>query len=465
MTVTIAAYLRASQDRDNTGYSIERQLEDIQRLCETRGWTITETFADNDVSATSRKPRPAFNAMMTRVDAGEFDIICARHMDRLLRRLAELESVLERCETTKTHIVTASDGVDTSTDGGRLVARILSSVAQGEVERKGARQRSAVVQAAKQGRWVGGRRPFGYNSDGKTIREDEATLIRQGYEDILAGESLSEVARRWTASGHPTTQGCEVWQRGAVKDVLGNPRNAGLRRHRTQEDRADIRQNPELGITGKAEWPPIIDEATWRRAVRIICDPKRYTGGTSPRGLLTGVGRCGLCGLTVHRGGAVRPENRTYRCRSMKHVARKADPVDKWVEEMAIAALSKPGAAQLWSTVDVTGLLAQADDLRVRLAELDDDYTRMSRTRWRSLNDRIQAELADVEAQLAASMPSAPIGKVATAKDPRAVWESLTVPQRRKIIDTIMEVRIFPPGRGVRTFDTDTVVCTPKAQS
>jgi len=76
-----------------------------------------------------------------------------------------------------------------------------------------------------------------------------------------------------------------------------------------------------------------------------------------------------------------------------------------------------------------------------------------------SAYERIQAELADVEAQLAATMPSAPIGKVATAKNPRAVWESLTVPQRRKVIDTIMEVRIFPPGRGVRTFDPDTVVC------
>ena len=126
------------------------------------------------MSALSRKPRPAVREMMTRVDAGEFDVIVARHMDRLLRRLAEFESVLERCQKTNIAIVTAADGVDTSTDGGRLVARILSSVAQGEVERKSARQRSAAVQAAAQGRWVGGRRAFGYEADGVTVREDEA---------------------------------------------------------------------------------------------------------------------------------------------------------------------------------------------------------------------------------------------------------------------------------------------------
>lgn len=461
MPEKVAAYLRASQDREGLGYSVDRQREDIERLCEGRDWVIAETFVDNDVSATSRKPRPAFNAMMAKVDAGEFNIICARHMDRLLRRLSELETVLERCAATNTSIVTASDGVDTSTDGGRLVARILSSVAQGEVERKAARQRSAVVQAAKQGRWVGGRRPFGYESDGMTVRESEAALIRQAYADVIAGESLLEVARRWTAAGAVTTQGSTVWRHSTVKDILTNPRNCGLRRHRTQEERADIRGNPELGIVGKAEWPPIVDEGTWRAAVRITCDPKRRNRHVGGKGMLTGIARCGECGQTVNRG-AARRDKPTYRCPSQKHVSRLLAPVDEWVSEVAIAALSKPGAAQLWATVDVTDLLAEADRLRGRLADLDDDYARMSRDRWRALNDQLQAELTEVEAKLAASTPGAPLGQMVTARDPRAVWETLTVPQRRWIIATIMDVTLLPPGRGVRQFNPETVVCTPK---
>lgn len=458
----VGAYLRASQDREGTGLSVERQLEDVQRLCKSRGWEIAEVFTDNDVSALSRKPRPAFVRMMAQVDAGELDIICARHMDRLLRRLSELESVLERCQSTGTHIVTASDGVDTSTDGGRLVARILSSVAQGEVERKSARQRSAVRQAAKQGRWTGGRRAFGWESDGVTPRPDEVEVILAGYDDVLAGESTSEVARRWTATGLPTPQGSSTWTRAAVKDVLTNPRHAGLRRHRTADDRADIRRNPELGIVGKAEWAPIVDESTWRAAARMLCDPKRYTGGTRPKGLLTGVAVCAVCGLTVHRGGAWSADYATYRCRSLKHVARRADPVDQWVREVAIAALSKPGAARLWATADLTDLMAEADRLRDRLDDLDDDYARMSRDRWRALNDQLQAELADVEARMAASTPRSPVGKVVTARNPRKVFESLTVAQQRKVIDTIMTVEIASPGRGARGFNPDTVICTPR---
>jgi site-specific DNA recombinase len=231
----VALYLRQSQDRDGTGYGIDRQREDVTKLAAAQGWQVVAEFVDNDVSALSRKPRPAFVEMMARVDMGEFDVIAARHMDRLLRRLAELESVLERCQKTNTAIVTAADGVDTSNDGGRLVARILSSVAQGEVERKGARQRSAVAQAAKQGRWCGGRRAFGYEKDGVSVREAEAIIVKQGYADVLAGESLSEIARRWNAAGFTTGQG-RSWTRNAVKDVLCNPRNAGLRRHRAPEE-------------------------------------------------------------------------------------------------------------------------------------------------------------------------------------------------------------------------------------
>ncbi len=461
----IAVYLRASQDRDGHGYSVARQREDVERLCQARGWTISETFTDNDVSALSRKPRPAFTAMMNKVDAGEFDIICARHMDRLLRRLTELENVLARCEAAGVAIVTASDGIDTAGDGGRLVARILASVAQGEVERKSARQRSAAIQAAKQGRRVGGRRPFGYDQSGMAIIEDEAALIRQGYDDLLAGESLSEIARRWTASGLTTPQGTAVWRRTSVRDVLTNPRNCSLRRHRTAEQRPDVRRDPSLGIVGPAQWPSIIDEGTWRRAVRLVVDPARRRHQPFGKGMLTNVAVCGICKTPVWRGAARRGKP-TYRCPTQKHVARQAEPVERWVSEVAIAALSKPGAAQLWSpTVDTTELIADAERLRDRLADLDDDYARMTRERWRVLNDQLQGELAEVEAKLAATAPnaSAPLLKVATARDPRKVWDDeLTVSQRRNVIDTIMRVELHPPGRGVRTFRTETVICTPK---
>jgi site-specific DNA recombinase len=454
-----AVYLRQSLDRSGDGLGIDRQREDVQRLITARGWTLAAEFVDNDVSALSRKPRPQFSAMMARVDAREFDVIVARHMDRLLRRLSELESTLERCQRAGVAIVTASDGVDTATDGGRLVARILSSVAQGEVERKGSRQRSAAIQAAKQGRWVGGRRPFGYESDGVTIRETEAAMIKQAYVDVLAGESLSEVARRWNASGVTPAQSDKCWHRGTVKDVLTNPRHAGLRRYRTPEERTKIRQNPELGIMGKAQWPAIIDEATWRAAVRILTDPSRHTGRTGAKGLLTGVALCGVCGLTVHRGGASYGKP-MYRCVSGRHVSRQAEPVDEYVMAVAVERLQQPDAGSLWATElpDADALMAEADTLRHRRDDLAVDYAdgAMTRQQFRVANERVLSRLADIEAQLAASGSSSPLAIVA-AEDVAATWAGLSVAQRRNIIAALMTPVLHLPGRGTRTFRPETV--------
>jgi site-specific DNA recombinase len=457
----VAVYLRQSQDRDGTSYGVDRQREDVERLVNSRGWQVVAEFVDNDVSALSRKPRPQFTAMMRRADAGEFDVIVARHMDRLLRRLSELESTIERCQKAGVAIVTASDGVDTSTDGGRLVARILSSVAQGEVERKGARQRSAAIQAAKQGRWVGGRRAFGYEPDGVTIRDIEAALITQGYADVLAGETLSEVARRWDASGLLPTQSNKRWYRGTVKDVLTNPRHAGLRRYRAAEERSRIRQSPELGVVGNAEWPAIVDEATWRAAVRILCDPDRRRAPIGGKGLLTGVAICGVdgCGVKVHRGGAAHGKP-MYRCRSGRHVSRMSEPVDEYVSWVALERLQRADAGMLWAAElpDAKALMAEADVLRRERDGIDQDRAdgHMDRARWRTMNERINGRLGEIEAQIAAAGSTSPLAIVA-AEDIAGTWAGLSVAQRRNIIGALMTPVLHPPGRGTKIFRPETV--------
>lgn len=454
-----AIYLRQSQDRAGDQLGIERQRADVLALVKARGWTVAGEFVDNDVSALSRKPRPQFARMMAGVDAGEFDVIVARHMDRLLRRLSEFATVLERCQAAKTVIVTAADGVDTSTDGGRTVAGIMAVVAQGEVERKGARQRSAAVQAAQQGRWVGGRRAFGYEADGVTIREDEAALIKQGYADVLAGEATSEIARRWNAAGAVTGQG-NAWRRGAVKDVLTNPRNAGLRRYRPAEDGWKIRQNPEVGVVGAAEWPGIVDEATWRAAVRILMDPARRRAPIGGKGLLTGLAVCGVCGETVHRGASHRRGLPAYRCRSGAHVGRKAEPIDEYVTEVALARLTAPDAADLWAAElpDASELMAEADTLRRRRDDLALDYAdgAMTREQFRAANARVLERLGELEARIAAAGTASPLSIVA-ADDVRATWASLSTAQRRAIIAALMTPVVHLVGPGVRNFDPDSV--------
>lgn len=454
-----AVYLRQSQDRAGDELGIDRQRDEVMRVIVQRGWIVHAEYVDNDTSASNRKRRKHFEDMLEAVERGEVDVIVARHVDRLLRRLSELERVLDLCERHGAYIFTASDGVDTSTDGGRLVARILAAVGQGEVERKGARQRSAAQQAAVQGRWIGGRRAFGYEPDGVTIREAEAQLIRQGYDDILAGASAGFVARDWNAQGSSTPQGRrdgseKPWNHENVRTVLVNPRYAGLRRHRTAEQRPDTRKNPTLGIAGPAQWPALVSEEKWRAAVDILCDPSRMKAPAGPRLLLSGVAECGVCGDKVHAGARAR-RMPTYRCRSGKHVARRAEPVERFVEEVVVARLLMPDVLQVFAPVvyeDVAPLVTEAHVVRERLGSLADEFADGSITaeQLRRITERLKDKLATLEAQIAEAGRADVIAPLVNSADVVATWDGLDTHRKRSIIDALMTVTIEPAGRGRR---------------
>ena len=85
------------------------------------------------------------------IDSRAVDVVAVWAVDRLVRKLADLEDVIERCENANVRLATVSGDMDLSTDAGRLMGRILASVARGEVERKSARQRRAYQQRAELG--------------------------------------------------------------------------------------------------------------------------------------------------------------------------------------------------------------------------------------------------------------------------------------------------------------------------
>lgn len=466
MTLRVALYLRQSMDRTGEEEGVDRQRDDAMRMINARGWTVVREYIDNDVSASSKKPRPQFVDMMKHVDDGAIDVIVSKHMDRLLRQPIELEDVLQRCEKIGAWIVTSADGIDTSTDGGRTVARIMVSIAKGEMERKGARHKAANKQAAEAGKWSGGRRPFGYEKDGMTICESEAALVRQGYADVLAGVSLSEISRRWVAAGGLTTQG-KQWRPTSVKDVLTNPRHAGLRRYMPgAEQIAAKRRNPEAGVIGKASWPPLVDEATWRAAVRILSNPARHRS-TPGKALLTGVIVCGVCGSGLRRGG-----NGTgrilYKCVTGTHVARSCDIVDAFVEATILRAYRRPEVAHLFARedalIDVQALTARAGMLRDRLRDIKADYAQafITRDEWLEMRALTQDSLTEVQAQLAQAGGSDAVAKLLAAEDMQAEWDDYSLTTKRGLIGLLCTVVLHPAGRGARGFDEETVTFDPK---
>lgn len=472
--VDTVIYLRQSQDRTGEELGVTRQRQDTRQLASLRSLRVVDEYADNDVSAAGKRTRPGFEAVLAAVEGGRARCVIAWDMTRLTRNARDRLRLLE---AGKKHglvvaFVRGSD-LDLGTPAGRLTADILGSVAQHEIEQKSDRQRRAVVQAAEQGRWIGGRRPFGYEPDGMTIRTPEAEAVRAAYDDILTGVPLGRIAADWNARGLHTPQpkrdgGASSWTAQTVRPVLLNPRYAGLRSHVTEAMRE--RMNPRHarieGIVGPAAWPGLVAEETYRAAVDLLTDPTRARPGRSGRGLLTGVGRCGVatCGVTVHRGGGASRRGRDpypmYRCSgSTGHVTRASGPVDWYVNEVLIERLTRPDAAHLLlheELPDSAQLRREAQTLRVRLDSLAGLLAEgiLTEAGVRREAGKLRTRLADIEAQQSNAGRVDILRPLIAAADVRAAWEGLDTDRRRAVIEAVMRVTLLPPGRGVRLGQT-----------
>ena len=84
---------------------------------------------------------------------------------------------------------------------------------------------------AESGRYKGGPRPFGYEKDGVTIREDEAELIRVAASRVVGGVGISRIVKEWNAAGIKSATDNE-WKNMRLKQTLLDPRIAGLCKYR-----------------------------------------------------------------------------------------------------------------------------------------------------------------------------------------------------------------------------------------
>lgn len=463
MSTSAVIYLRISSDPSGERAGVDRQREDCLVRCRDRGWTVTEVLVDNDISAAGGKHRPGFEAVVRAVTEGQATVVVAWALDRLQRNRRDELRLYEACREAgaSLSLVNGTD-VDFSSATGRFIADSLGSIARLEIEMKSDRQRRAAQQQAERGLPTRGRRPFGFDRDGVTVRRAEAVAIRDGYTRLLTGSNLAEIARDWNARGLTTGQNGRAtrqpspWRPDAVRHVLRNARNAGLRDYK--------------GSLYKAQWPALVTRETWQAAVDLLSDPGRRSGPAQrSRTLLSGVATCGVCGATIQSGGNGRPGIPGYRCSaSMGHFARMAAPVDDYVSAVAVARLSRPDAAELLADpdrVDLDALRTEATALRERLDSAAAAFAdgEIDHRQLKTITGRVRDSLAAVESELADAARVDVLGPLVAAADVQAAWDALDISRRRAVIDTLMNVVVHPVGRGTRTFRPETVVVSPKA--
>jgi DNA invertase Pin-like site-specific DNA recombinase len=454
-------YVRESLDNWGDARAVERFEEQCRRLCDARGLTVIRVLRDNDVRASSGNKGAGYAEVLRMLEKRQTDYVVIPVVDRFFRTLRDLEDVIDICLETGAALVAASGEIDLSHDQGRLVARLLTSVAKAETERKGARHREANEQAARAGkRRTGTPRPFGYREDHVTRHPEEAQAVEEACKALLGGGTLSGVMREWAKAGLvPPQSKTGRWTRTSIRTILLNPRIAGLSVYRGE-------------IVGTGEWQPLVGEQTWRAVRAILDDPARKP----PRGVRTLLGGLAVCpcgnvvtGMPSHTG------HHIYRCappgrgtaHQAGHVARQAAPVEAFIERTVIARLSQPDAADLIAApdggVDVTGLRQEAAAIRANLEEMAVDRAlgRISRAQMLAAPSQGNARLAEIADELAEAARESVLAPLIAAENAAEVWEALDLARKRAIIKTLMTITLHSPGKGARRgFDPATVQIT-----
>lgn len=441
-----AAYLRISKDPDGTSDAPDRQLADLHRFAELKGWEIAEVYEDRDLSAFRRDVvRPGYEALLEALDAGEYDGVLVWRLDRLVRRTVEFSRFWTVCERAGATLASATQPIDTSDPVGMLVVHILVAFAEMESATTSTRLKAKEAHLARQGRHKGaGRRAYGMRAGWREIEPDEATVVREIADRMLAGEGVGSIVNDLNKRGVPSATGGR-WNRRSLVVLMHQARLFGKREHHGE-------------IVADGDWPAILDEATGMR-LRALIDSRTTTTTNRRRMLLSGLLVCGKCGTPMKAGG---PKTaRRYICPPKSDggcsgVTVLAEPSDVEISDQVLAALDSPALAKVLRArrrrmPDEAELLAELGELDARADELAEMWAagELSRSAMvaaqRKLSDRrdaanerlrSMADTSPVEALLA--LP----GGLAEA------WEGLSTSRRRAVIDALVERVVVRPANG-----------------
>ena len=360
-----AFYGRVStEDQQDPQSSRAWQLARATQLIATAGGVVTEYFDIGQSRSLPWKRRPEAARLLAdlkRPDRG-FDAVVIGEPARAFygNQFGLTFPVLTHYDV-ELWVPEVGGAVDPGSDAHDMVMALYGGMSKGERTRVKIRVRSAMASQAAEGRFLGGRPPYGYRlgdggphpNPGKAangqrlhvLEPDPATapIVERIYTEYLTDSGLYAIAERLTRDGVPCPSAADpkrnshrsgiAWSKSAVRSILRNPRYTGREvwnKQRRDETLIDV-EDVALGHETKLRWndtddwiwsthathDAIIDPDVFARAQQIAgVGAQRAARRVNRRKntyLLRGLLRCGACGARMQ--GNWNHDRAHYRCR------------------------------------------------------------------------------------------------------------------------------------------------------
>lgn len=319
-------YARYSSERQNE-QSIAGQIAECTQWAKNNDITIIDTYHDEALTGKTDK-RPAFQKMITDAKNGKFDYILVYKLDRFARN--RYDSAIYKAQLKKYDVRVLSI-MENIADGPEGI--ILESVLEGMAEYYSANLAQNVLrgmhQRAEEGKYLGGRVPFGYKVNEENnyeIDENTAPLVKLIFERYADGYTIKEICNELNSSGHKTAAN-RSFTISSLHSILRNKKYIGI------YECMDIVINDAL--------PKIVDKTLFDK-VQARTQLNRRAPARSKSTVkfhLTGKLFCGKCGSNIVGDSGTGKNGTThfyYSCieKKRKHGCTKKTVKKDWIEQL-----------------------------------------------------------------------------------------------------------------------------------
>jgi DNA invertase Pin-like site-specific DNA recombinase len=336
-----AIYARKSTDQSSVSdeqRSVARQVEHARAYATRKGWRVLDehVYVDDGISGAEFANRPGFLRLMNALKPRTpFQVLIMSEESRLGREAIETAYALKQLVQAGVRVFFYLEDRERTLDSPTDKIMLSLTAFADELEREKARQRTydAMQRKARAGHVTGGR-VFGYDNveiagpDGqrshveRRINDAEAAVVRRIFELCAAGAGLTRITKTLNEDGvlapRPQRGRPCGWAHSSIREVLHRELYRGVivwnqtrKRDRWGQHRQHDRPETEW-LRVPVPQLQIVSDALWR-AARAQMDTRRAqhsqprqrpvdpiagtrTLDVEPKYLLTGLGRCGVCG-------------------------------------------------------------------------------------------------------------------------------------------------------------------------
>ena len=246
-------YMRVStEDQAREGFSLPEQKERLETFCRFKCYEIVDYYQDAGISAKTGNYRPEFERLKEDIKSKKINTIISLKLDRITRSIYDWENLITFLDENEAYLDCANDEVNTTTANGKMVARLLMSVSQNEIERTSERTKIGLAGAIKQGH-IPHIAPLGYKHENKTLVIDYSTkdVVVRIFELYSEGYSYQKISNLFNEE---KVLGKDNWRDSTIQTILENEIYKGDFIHGKRTKNPTYYENVVEPIISKEMW-------------------------------------------------------------------------------------------------------------------------------------------------------------------------------------------------------------------